>query len=29
LHERIKSVERRLYPQTIRLFLRQQKGATP
>jgi phosphoribosylglycinamide formyltransferase-1 len=29
LHERIKSVERRLYPHTIRLFLRQQKGATP
>ena len=29
LHERIKSVERRLYPRTIRLFIRQQKGATP
>lgn len=33
LHERIKSVERRLYPETIRLFLEQQvrlpKGATP
>jgi phosphoribosylglycinamide formyltransferase-1 len=35
LHERIKSVERRLYPDTIRLFLqrqtllRQQKGAAP
>jgi phosphoribosylglycinamide formyltransferase-1 len=28
LHERIKSVERRLYPETIRLFLQQQKGAT-
>lgn len=32
LHERIKSVERRLYPETIRLFLEQQaqlqKGAT-
>jgi phosphoribosylglycinamide formyltransferase-1 len=29
LHERIKSVERRLYPETIRLFLQQQKGAAP
>jgi phosphoribosylglycinamide formyltransferase-1 len=29
LHERIKSVERRLYPETIRLFLQEQdKGAT-
>jgi phosphoribosylglycinamide formyltransferase-1 len=28
LHERIKSVERRLYPETIRLFLQQQEGAT-
>jgi phosphoribosylglycinamide formyltransferase-1 len=28
LHERIKSVERRLYPETIRRFL-QQEGATP
>ena len=27
LHERIKSVERRLYPETIRLFLQQQQGA--
>jgi phosphoribosylglycinamide formyltransferase-1 len=27
LHERIKTVERRLYPETIRLFLEQQKGA--
>jgi phosphoribosylglycinamide formyltransferase-1 len=26
LHERIKSVERRLYPETIRLFLEQQQG---
>jgi phosphoribosylglycinamide formyltransferase-1 len=29
LHERIKSVERRLYPETIRLFLEQQQGAAP
>jgi phosphoribosylglycinamide formyltransferase 1 len=29
LHERIKSVERRLYPETIRLFLQEQEGATP
>ena len=30
LHERIKSVERRLYPDTIRVFLQQQeKGAAP
>jgi phosphoribosylglycinamide formyltransferase-1 len=30
LHERIKSVERRLYPETIRLFLQNQtKGAAP
>jgi phosphoribosylglycinamide formyltransferase-1 len=28
LHERIKAVERRLYPETIRLFL-QQQGAAP
>jgi phosphoribosylglycinamide formyltransferase-1 len=28
LHERIKSVERRLYPETIRLFLQNQEGAT-
>jgi phosphoribosylglycinamide formyltransferase-1 len=28
LHERIKSVERRLYPETIRLFLHQQQGVT-
>jgi phosphoribosylglycinamide formyltransferase-1 len=28
LHERIKSAERRLYPETIRLFLQQQEGAT-
>ena len=27
LHERIKSVERRLYPETIRLFLQQKQGA--
>ena len=27
LHERIKSVERRLYPETIRLFLQQHQGA--
>jgi phosphoribosylglycinamide formyltransferase 1 len=27
LHERIKSVERRLYPETIRLFLQHQEGA--
>jgi phosphoribosylglycinamide formyltransferase-1 len=27
LHERIKSVERRLYPETIRLFLQDQEGA--
>jgi phosphoribosylglycinamide formyltransferase-1 len=29
LHERIKSVERRLYPETIRLFLQRSEGATP
>jgi phosphoribosylglycinamide formyltransferase 1 len=29
LHERIKSVERRLYPQTIRRFLQEHKGARP
>jgi phosphoribosylglycinamide formyltransferase-1 len=30
LHERIKSVERRLYPETIRVFLQQhQQGAAP
>jgi phosphoribosylglycinamide formyltransferase-1 len=29
LHARIKSVERRLYPATIRLFLQQHEGATP
>ena len=29
LHERIKSVERRLYPATIRLFLQRNEGATP
>ena len=30
LHERIKSVERRLYPETIRVFLQKQaKGAAP
>jgi phosphoribosylglycinamide formyltransferase 1 len=29
LHERIKSVERRLYPETIRLFLEQEQGAAP
>ncbi len=29
LHERIKSVERRLYPETIRLFLQRNEGATP
>jgi phosphoribosylglycinamide formyltransferase-1 len=28
LHERIKSVERRLYPETIRLFLQKKEGAT-
>lgn len=29
LHERIKSVERRLYPETIRRFLQEHKGARP
>jgi phosphoribosylglycinamide formyltransferase-1 len=29
LHERIKQVERRLYPETIRLFLKSMKGANP
>jgi phosphoribosylglycinamide formyltransferase 1 len=29
LHERIKSVERRLYPATIRVFLQKQQGAAP
>jgi phosphoribosylglycinamide formyltransferase-1 len=29
LHERIKVVERRLYPDTIRLFLETQQGAAP
>jgi len=29
LHERIKVVERRLYPETIRLFLQQLQGAAP
>ena len=29
LHERIKVVERRLYPQTIRLFLQELQGAAP
>jgi phosphoribosylglycinamide formyltransferase-1 len=29
LHERIKVVERRLYPETIRLFLQQQQGVAP
>ncbi len=29
LHERIKSVERRLYPETIRRFLHEHKGARP
>jgi phosphoribosylglycinamide formyltransferase-1 len=29
LHERIKVVERRLYPETIRLFLEEQQGVAP
>jgi phosphoribosylglycinamide formyltransferase-1 len=29
LHERIKQVERRLYPETIRIFLKNMEGARP